>query len=59
MLLPRLSGLSLSKILCHEHLLDNLILVLIISVPHYINDVISGELDLHWSRGGVFLFLDL
>ena len=59
MLLPRLSGLSPSKILHHKHLLDNLILVFIVSIPHDIDDVISGKLDLCWSGGGVFLFLNL
>ena len=59
MLLPRPSGSSLSKILRHKHLLNHLVLVFVVSVPHNIDDVISGEFGLRWFRGRVVLFLDL
>ena len=59
MLLPRLSGLSLLKILCHEHLLYHLVFVLVISVLHDINDVIGGIFDLCQNRGRILHFLKL
>ena len=59
MLLPRPSGSSLLKILRHEHLLYHLVLVLVISLLHDINDVIGGIFDLCQSRGRFLRFLNL
>ena len=59
MLLPRLLGLSLLKILCHEHLLYHLIFVLVIGILHYIDDVIGGIFDLCRSRGRILHFVNL
>jgi hypothetical protein len=46
MLTPRLWGLSLSKIRRHKHLLDDLILVIILCIPHDLDDFIGRVLCL-------------
>ena len=59
MLSPRPSGLSLLKILRHEHFLNDLVLVLVVRVLHDFDDVVSGEFGLRWTRRRVVLFLHL
>jgi hypothetical protein len=46
MLAPRPWGLSLLKIRRHKHLLDDLILVIVLCVPHNLNDFIGQVLGL-------------
>jgi hypothetical protein len=46
MLAPRSWGLSLLKIRCHKHLLDDLILVIVLCVPHNLDDFIGRILGL-------------
>jgi hypothetical protein len=46
MLAPRPWGLSLSKIRRHKHLLDDLILVIVLCVPHNLDNFIGRVLGL-------------
>jgi hypothetical protein len=59
MLAPRPWGLSLLKIRCHKHLLDDLILVIVLCVPHDLDDFIGRVLclaDASLGLGRVFFF---
>jgi hypothetical protein len=46
MLAPRLWGLSLLKIRHHKHLLDDLVLVIVLHVPHDLDNFIGRVLGL-------------
>jgi hypothetical protein len=60
MLAPRPWGLSLLKIRCHKHLLDDLILIFVLCVPHDLDDFIGQVLRLanaSLGLGCVFFFI--
>jgi hypothetical protein len=60
MLAPRPWGLSLSKIRRHEHLLNDLVLILVLRVPHDLDDFVGGVFglaDVGLGLGRVFFFV--
>jgi hypothetical protein len=58
MLAPRPWGLSLSKIRRHKHLLDNFVFILVLCVPHNLDDFIGRVLRLaNASRGLSFVVI--
>jgi hypothetical protein len=60
MLAPRPWGLSLLKIRHHKHLLDDLILVIVLCVPHDLDNFVGrvlGLADTSLGLGRVFFFV--
>jgi hypothetical protein len=60
MLAPRPWGLSLLKIRRHKHLLDDLVLVIVLCVPHDLDDFIGrviGLADASLGLGRVFFLV--